>query len=47
MEEKLSNEEILKYESEGYKKGDDMTDEEWGRAKSPKKLNGVWFYKIR
>jgi hypothetical protein len=42
-----SNEEILKYESEGYKKGDDMTDEEWGRAKKPIKLNGVWFYKIR
>lgn len=43
----ISQEEILKYESEGYKRGDSMTEEEWSRATTPKKLNGVWFYKIR
>lgn len=44
---KTSEEEIKKYESEGYKKNTEMTDEEWSIAKSPLKLNGVWYYKVR
>ena len=44
---KTSEEEIKKYESEGYKKNTEMTDEEWSIAKSPIKLNGVWYYKVR
>ena len=29
------------------KKNTEMTDEEWSIAKSPIKLNGVWYYKVR
>lgn len=44
---KTTEEEIKKYESEGYKKNTELTDEEWSIAKSPIKLNGVWYYKVR
>jgi len=42
-----SQDEITKYESEGYKKNIEMSDDEWRVAKNPIKLNGVWYYKVR
>lgn len=43
----ISKEDISGYLSDGYKRANELTKEEWEIANSPKKLNGEWYWKVK